>query len=386
MNPSPEQALLLRASLSDGPAALTAWHDWKATVQLADVDRGSARLLPLLWHNLLQQGVTDPVMPRLKGVYRHTWFGNQLRARELRQAQELLAAADVESLVLKGVALAYAYYPNPGLRPMDDLDLLVRPADLSSAVKALRDAGWSSPIRRPERVQRVVHATEFQNSAGERLDIHGHLFQGSLHSEMDRRRWERSRQVAGPDGPLRVLDPTDQLLHVLVHGAESDPPALRWLADSTMVLRRDGDAIDWERLLDEARAEGRELAVTRALAELQRQLEPGIPPAVLHRLGRRRFSLAERLEHRIAAGPRVFTVGYLLQRYVDYRRWRRTGDPARGRTGFAGYLRFNWDLDAAGQLPAQVVRRGVRTLGSDVSRLLAQVRPARHPGDGSSGR
>ena len=71
------------------------------------------------------------------------------RARANRLQETLLAtvrvlrAADVEAVALKGAALAFFHYPDPALRPMGDLDLLLRdPRDLERTTAALVGAGW----------------------------------------------------------------------------------------------------------------------------------------------------------------------------------------------------------------------------------------------------
>ncbi len=83
------QYLLLTASLRENDAALNAWHEWRSIVDLQTVDRGSTRLLPLLWHNLVAMGVDDPLMPRLRGIYRHTWFSNQARLAKLVEVRQV---------------------------------------------------------------------------------------------------------------------------------------------------------------------------------------------------------------------------------------------------------------------------------------------------------
>jgi len=63
-------------------------------------------------------------------------------------AESMRALADVPSLVVKGMVLAYALYDDPASRPMADIDLRVRPRDLLRAVRAMRQRGyepvWSS--------------------------------------------------------------------------------------------------------------------------------------------------------------------------------------------------------------------------------------------------
>jgi hypothetical protein len=360
------------------PDGVAAWREWRDRVELQEIDRGSSRLLPLLWFNLLANGIDDPWLPRIKGVYRHAWFSNQLRVKRLRTVEQVLADAGVELMVLKGIALAFASYPNPGLRPMDDMDLLVRPSDARRALDALGRAGWRAAVAHPERVLRVVHGAELQRG-DDRLDLHGHLFQGSLHAGLDARRWARSVLLELADGPLRVLDPTDQLLHVMIHGVESDPPAPRWPADAMMVLRSGRDEIDWGRLAADAEEESRSLALAHAVAQLLRIFgrdRVPVPDAVIAQLRTRGWSGAERLEHRVAARTPLPVVGYLLRRIVDWRRWRRAIPSRRG--GLIRYLRLNWGLDSLAHLPLQVVRRGVRAAGEDAIRLAGRIGPGRH--------
>lgn len=71
------------------------------------------------------------------------------RARASRLLETLAAtvaalrAAGVEVVALKGAVLAFFHYPDPALRPMGDLDLLLRDrADLGRATAALVRAGW----------------------------------------------------------------------------------------------------------------------------------------------------------------------------------------------------------------------------------------------------
>ncbi len=73
----------------------------------------------------------------------------QSRARARRLLETLAAtvhalrAAGVEVVALKGAVLAFFQYPDPALRPMGDLDLLLEePADLGRATAALTRAGW----------------------------------------------------------------------------------------------------------------------------------------------------------------------------------------------------------------------------------------------------
>jgi hypothetical protein len=51
-----------------------------------------------------------------------------------------------EVLVLKGAALAHLVYPQPGLRPMRDLDILVKKPDARRAQRILLAIGFDAPL------------------------------------------------------------------------------------------------------------------------------------------------------------------------------------------------------------------------------------------------
>ena len=90
-----------------------------------------------------------------------------------------LRAAGVEVVALKGAVLAFFHYENPALRPMGDLDLLLRDArDLSRASEALERAGWRALLDTPRhRVfarpdERIVRPASEDPDNPIRLELH----------------------------------------------------------------------------------------------------------------------------------------------------------------------------------------------------------------------
>ena len=105
------------------------------------------------------------------------------RARRLRSTWEetvrALRAAGVEVVALKGAALAFFHYPDPALRPMGDLDLLLSdPRDIARATEALASAGWRAIFDTPRhRVfvrpdERVVRPAAEDADNPIRVEIH----------------------------------------------------------------------------------------------------------------------------------------------------------------------------------------------------------------------
>jgi hypothetical protein len=80
--PTADELLLLKAALLDGNAALDAWHEFGAANAGIDHLEGDAyRLLPQLFRSLQSLGLEEPALGRLKGIYRHAWYANQLLLR-----------------------------------------------------------------------------------------------------------------------------------------------------------------------------------------------------------------------------------------------------------------------------------------------------------------
>src|ERR1044071_9485264 len=124
--PTRAQELILRAALLEREPALESWNEWRRTVDIDVVDYGSHRMIPQLYRSLQRHGVKDPLLDRLKGVYRYYLCKNEIL---MHRTGALLAAfedADIQTMVLKGAALIQLYYRESGLRPMLDADVLVQ--------------------------------------------------------------------------------------------------------------------------------------------------------------------------------------------------------------------------------------------------------------------
>src|SRR5512147_809336 len=93
--PSPLQATLLRAALSNGDAALQAWHQWRAQVDLDAIDPESYPILAPLSANLQSLGVDASLSSLLKGVRRQTWVANHRLMKVAAAPLRMLDAAGI---------------------------------------------------------------------------------------------------------------------------------------------------------------------------------------------------------------------------------------------------------------------------------------------------
>ncbi len=311
--PTREHELLLKAALLDGPAAVAAWKEWSASVDLDHLGDDSYCLLPLMAGALERRGIADPGMGRLKGVYRRTWYDNTLRFHSAAAVLRALHDAGIETMLLKGAALTLRYYRDAGLRPMDDFDILVPTRQGPRALDVLKGLAWTpnAEVACKTEVEALAigHAYPFLNARDQAIDLHWHVFYQRVHLAADSGLWAAANPIVLSGVPTLTLTPADQLLHVCVHGTErlgwsrDREPNLRWVPDAMMILRNAGEELDWDRLLAQARRLQFVLPMREALSFLHDVLAAPIPAAALARLQAMRVPLGERIAERARSRP-----------------------------------------------------------------------------------
>jgi hypothetical protein len=105
---------------------------------------------------------------------RATRARNVLLLAELDRAFEALDAAGVPAVAFKGAAALDRLYDDPGLRPMDDADLLVHPSDSERAAESIARLGYT---RRADEPGRFGHAgqDEWTFDGPIQIDLHWHV-------------------------------------------------------------------------------------------------------------------------------------------------------------------------------------------------------------------
>ena len=213
--PTPEQELLLKAALLRGKEAITAWKDWGAVIQFDLLDNGSQRLLPLLYKNLVDHGIQHPAIHVYKGFYRMTWYKNRLLCRRITGVLSLLKNHGIQSMLLKGAALALLYYKDWALRPMNDFDLLVPEEDALKAVDLLCRSGWAPASALPGKSDlQTIHACTLIDTAGIELDLHWRIMHETGLTEVDDSFRSSASQIDFIGVKTCTLSHTDQLFHV----------------------------------------------------------------------------------------------------------------------------------------------------------------------------
>jgi hypothetical protein len=345
--PTTEEGFLLKACFAEGEEALLSWRAWRDSVDIEDVDIGTQRLLPLLYDNLRTRFVTDPILSRYKSVYRYYWLQNQLQTRQAGEVLEVFAAAGVDGLLLKGIALLPLYYRRFGLRPMDDIDVLVRPETRERAIDALCRAGWRVKADHG-------HAALLERGPFE-LDLHRRV----LHEERSRTHedfWIASQTIAILGKPAKTLSDTDHLLHTCAHGARwNSVSPVRWVADAAIILR--SASIDWARFSRATRTLGLVLPVRETLAYVGRTLPCSVPVHVIAELQAMQVTRGEKLEFKARS---TWDPGLRRILVRIYRRHARTARGAGSPLTFLRNVQSVWGTTSITGTVLEGIRRTIR--------------------------
>jgi hypothetical protein len=256
--PDAGQLLLLKASIGEAPVALDAFDKWIGSVDyVRHLDGGSFRLLPLLHAHQKRLGNTHAALDKLAGVYRRSWCEVQLQLKCGERIVGLLQDQGIAVLVSKGLALSVCYYDSPAMRPMSDLDLVVPRAQARHALDILAAAGWCET---PEHLARwsgrrgdmlaLTNGVALVDAGGREIDLHWRMMQECNSARIEGGFWRNALPMALGDRTVLRPDASTLLFHTIVHGVRPNAlPPIRWIADAAMILRRDGERIDWQAML-----------------------------------------------------------------------------------------------------------------------------------------
>jgi len=226
---------------------------WDFIVPFA-INQGIAPLMykkiqQLELEHLLEKNAFD----KLKNAYYLTFTKNTILTEALKEILLKFSEACIETVLLKGIALAHFVYKDPGLRPMTDVDIMVHPDKLFEAEKILLDMGYvnRSPYKshklRTLNIQNHLNAFVKQNV---KIELHWDL--SSIHhiNKIPTGKIWQLLAEKSLDG-LKVFVPDTETnlqylaLHTLSH-LQKKNIRVNNFADMAQLLINDRNIIDWD--------------------------------------------------------------------------------------------------------------------------------------------
>jgi len=251
------------------------------------------RVMPLLWHRLRQKGLDEAVPVNTAQALREASHRNTVRnLRFYGELHRLLSALKPEGIpviLLKGIFLAEVVYGNMGLREMNDIDVLARPADLTRIADILTGMGYTpgQPIC-VDIVLKVQHDLPRLIKKGHAgFEVHWNLTAPRDYYNIDPGElWERAVPVHIAGCDALTLSPEDLLLHLCLHTSYQHQFAfgLRPFCDIAETIARFDSTLDWQTIIERAALWGWQRGVYLALRMATELAGAEIPDDILERL------------------------------------------------------------------------------------------------------
>jgi hypothetical protein len=303
------------AAVHHDDIGVAAWLRVSAALDGSRLPDGRGRLLPLVHETLSRTATVDPRLRELAQARLRRW--SVVRSLTSMAAPVLTDFIDdgLDPIVLKGAALADVY-ASPALRPMVDVDVLIRPIDLPRAVGILQRHGFTSDhdVLNPAK-SACLHSAAFMPAEGGGIDLHWMASPQLPPAGTARAQWRRPWYAQlGDDefrlrarrttfGEIEVRAPaiTDLLLLVVLHGVRfGAADDTRWAVDAAMIVRHRPDDVDWDLFVEQARRRRVGRVTAAALEHLAGHVMVGdlsgrIPADVVPRLRAGRAGRRERI-------------------------------------------------------------------------------------------
>jgi len=259
--------------------------DWDAAYQVAVRNR----LVPLLYHSLKNNLESLPlpsvIREDLRLTYVETAARNMNLYRQLLEMINIFNQEEIPVILLKGSHLAEMVYGNLALRPMSDMDLLVRSEDLHKADLIMSRQGYQAP--KGKEGYSFEHLPPYRKPGAITIEIHFQITEPpySRRYNIDDL-WQRACREEIEGIRVLTLSPEDLLLHVsyhtsIHHGFKS---GLLTCLDVKYIIDFYGDQFDWNTCWKRAETWGIERALYLILVLTEKTTGMIIHPAIKEKM------------------------------------------------------------------------------------------------------
>ncbi len=240
--------------------------------------------------------------------------------------------AGITLLPIKGIALLYDIYPKMPVRPMTDIDLLVKEEDMSGAESVFCDLGYRKELYslKEEYWRKSQCHITFYKKEQEKLPF------VELHWVLDFKRkqrqilpglWDRIREVNVDGNRIYLLSPEDTLFSLALHSRRFGKTlCLKNVYDAALLLEKSASCFDWDYVLKEAHQGKMRATIFFILTQVKLLSDCDIPESVLQdlRVSKRQQKLIQQFVERNTFSAPSIREGkslYLRSHFLLYDNW-----------------------------------------------------------------
>lgn len=191
----------------------------------------------IVYRQLKHLEIHFPVARSLENAYYADLVSNTYRINAVKDLETRLSGEKIPVLIIKGMALIKGVYPDPGMRPMEDIDAVIRLKDYHAVEKILISCGYATKPGYPLMFEKK----------GITIDLHTDLFH--THRIQSRKYlcpldmeqvWENSLPWEDGFSWVRRPDNADHFIFLCHHMIKHSFSKLMWLYDARQILIHQG--------------------------------------------------------------------------------------------------------------------------------------------------
>ncbi len=213
----------------------------------------SEKILSLVYVSLrgiddIKHKVPEDIQRRLKASYYIIAGRNILLYERLNKLLNLFNRSGIEVIVLKGMDLAKRVYSDIALRPIYDIDILIRKEDFSLVETKLREIGYNNSAAYPEdfRKNNMMVDVHWELLNVTRVKSRKKTYQMDINEA-----WNSSLPIEIDGEKTRVLSPECCLMQLCLHlSLHHGLEGMIWFVDIIRFVEHYKDKINWNRFTD----------------------------------------------------------------------------------------------------------------------------------------
>ena len=285
---------ILRKELDDS--------DWDEIIQQSLLHGVSALLYRNIKTNGLASFIPDRAMQKLRSIYLSNVMRNLRIYNEFSKISKSLNENNIPFIVMKGVALAELIYKDIALRPMSDIDLIVKTEDIWKTDKVFEKLGYKSDIKSFVSKHHVRWANNIHYMKTVPVDIHP-----TIYNLPNVDPWVKARHAKINSDDIMILGPEDFLLHLCLHlNTHFHTKNLRliWWCDIVELLRSYHNDLDWSYFISISKKSKAEGFIRRILNAIVNEIpDISIPNLVFNQLSSNETNISIRDVLSISSDP-----------------------------------------------------------------------------------
>lgn len=204
--------------------------------------------------------VPEDIYQFLDNYYKNSLINNLAKVREYLAIYDIFQQENVDVVPIKGTALIEDLYGEYPVRPMGDVDILIKTEDYVKASEILQRIGYKKNLEGLREDYwlndqcHVVFIKKQTTSYPIRLELHFRLDFKRKGKEILSSVWGRNREVQIDGRRFKLLSPEDTVFSLALHQRRYGKVfCFKYVLDTALIIQKYKDIFDWGYVQDACR-------------------------------------------------------------------------------------------------------------------------------------